>query len=154
MKKMSSNFFANFSPLLLAYVIFLTLTVVVKVLPDHFISRGLQRNFLGNGLLMLFLLTLQEECLYIFLQFANTDFNTSEGSFGFVLALACLFHVLAMFGYIIKSIHKKNKTSNNRVIFSKVEGAWSRLNYSTLIIYMLSKVIAAMAFVSAETNII
>jgi len=57
-KKMSSNFILNFSPLLTVYLIFGILTMIVNYLPENDFTIKLKRNFIGNGLLIVFMLTL------------------------------------------------------------------------------------------------
>eukprot|EP00825_Cyclidium_porcatum_P045928 TRINITY_DN7108_c0_g1_i2.p1 TRINITY_DN7108_c0_g1~~TRINITY_DN7108_c0_g1_i2.p1 ORF type:complete len:368 (-),score=31.36 TRINITY_DN7108_c0_g1_i2:141-1244(-) len=96
--KLSSSFFVNYSPILLAYFISLILLILFKKLPlINIYFYYLKKFFKFNSLISIFLLTFQETILYIALQLSNISFSNAFNAISFSL---CVLITLALIGQL------------------------------------------------------
>jgi hypothetical protein len=69
-QNMSANFIVNFVPLVIVYGLYLLVGLVVYMLPENMenpIALWIKKHFIKNGYYLIFLLTMQEEFLYVML---------------------------------------------------------------------------------------
>lgn len=154
---MSTSFLANFSPFIFIYVIYLVgfgLTHFVKLNMKFFYR--IKAIFPFNGLVTIFLFTLQEQFLLIFLQFKQVNFSTSSNALSFFLSILALGHII----YMLLIYYQKIKDfSPNELVDDKFKGYFAKMFFTSYnnticksynVVYVVAKFGMAISIVTAK----